>query len=673
MSNYPFPLARQIKGLSGTAHEDLSTWPTVYEPALAERLSQYLNRKQAIIDYLCGATDNSLKARYGLGLKDVYRLVVKRCLKVHRDGQIYGWRALVRYQHLEPYTRIKPIVVNGAGRGAAGAMKTLFALEPELCEKFNKRILTPPSDDKLEEKRNRKAHWRWLLGELRKKGYEIRHEWPFNTVNMGYTSVCRYVNAVLAANPTKGAMVEGGKDARRKMKSGDGVDRPVERLFQRVEMDAHKLDGRFCVLFPRGDGSYAPNIIHRLWVIVLLEVVSRAVLGYFLSVRYEISKDDVLRAIKKALTQWRRRSIAFGDVAYREGAALPSGHDERYVGVCWDETSVDGALAETSKHVRQILDDLVGSRLLDPDTCFSARRSKDDRPFIETFFRHLGKEGFQRLTNTTGGNPKGKQGRDPEKIAVNSSFQIEYAEDLLDALIANYNATEHSNLGGRSPLEYLDFISSRPGEPALRYADADEIQRFLSYRKLCTVCGNLATGRKPHVNFSNAPHHGDALDQRFDLIGKKIWVENHIEYDARIALAYTPEGEPLGVLRAAPPWHKTPHSLVVRAGIAAFFRRKRISLDSIGDAIQAFHRFCEEHQGELPVHPIYLESLRILAQYAEIDVGDSVLEAALVNAGDGSALHPDDSANPTRAPGGQYCNVSDRPPGLPARRRAVTK
>ena len=30
MSNYPFPLARQIKGLSGTAHEDLSTWPAQY-------------------------------------------------------------------------------------------------------------------------------------------------------------------------------------------------------------------------------------------------------------------------------------------------------------------------------------------------------------------------------------------------------------------------------------------------------------------------------------------------------------------------------------------------------------------------------------------------------------------------------------------------------------------
>lgn len=310
MLSYPHPITRRIKGLSGTANDDLRTWPTVYEPALGERLSQYLIRKNAVIDYLSGASDNTLRTRYGLGLKGVYRLVVDRCQKIHRDGQIYGWRALVRYQRLEPYTRIKPIAVNGAGRGAAGAMKTLFALEPELCEKFNKRILTPPSNDRLEEKRNRKAHWRWLLVELRKRGYEIRQEWPFNTVNMGYTSVCRYVKVVLAANPTKGAMVEGGKDAIRKMKSGDGVDRPVERIFQRVEMDAHKLDGRFCVLFPRGDGSYAPKIVHRLWVIVLLEVVSRAVLGYLLSFRYEISKDDVFRAIKKALTKWRHR-LAF--------------------------------------------------------------------------------------------------------------------------------------------------------------------------------------------------------------------------------------------------------------------------------------------------------------------------------------------------------------------------
>ena len=433
-----------------------------------------------------------------------------------------------------------------------------------------------------------------------------------------------------------------------------------------------KADGRFCVLFPRGDESYAPKIVHRLWVIVLLEVISRAVLGYYLSFRYEVSKDDVFRAIKKALTKWQRRPIAFGDEAYREGAALPSGHDPRYIGVCWDETSVDGALAETSKHVRESLDDIVGSRLLDPRTSFAVRRCKDDRPFIEAFFRHLGVGGFQRLTNTTGGDPKGKEGRDPEAIAVNSRFQVQYAEDLLDALIANYNVTEHSSLGGRSPLEYLDFLSSRQEALELRYADPGEVQRILSYRKLCKVHGNLATGRRPNVNFAGASYHGDDLKQRFDLVGEKIWVENHIEYDARVALAYTQGGDSLGVLRASPPWHKTPHSLEVRSGITAFFRRKRISTHALGDAVQAFHNHCVEHQGKLPVHPAYLESLRILAMYADADVGDSVLDAALAEAN--SAVEKP-SAGPekrTQKTAGESSSAHDQTPDLPSRRMAAT-
>lgn len=213
MPSYPFPLARQIKGLSGTANEDLRAWPTLFEPGLGKNLPAFLKRRDAVIDYLSGTTDAILRQRHGLSLKAVYRLIVSRCLRVHRDGLIYGWRGLIRYSHLAPYTRCKPILVDGAGKGAVGAMAALFALEPELRKQFDKRILTPASDDKLEEKRNRTSHWRWLLAILRKKRYETRHEWPFNTESMGYVSVCRYVKSVLAANPSKGAAVEGGKEA----------------------------------------------------------------------------------------------------------------------------------------------------------------------------------------------------------------------------------------------------------------------------------------------------------------------------------------------------------------------------------------------------------------------------------------------------------------------------
>lgn len=178
MTSYPFPLARQINGLSGTANEDLRTWRTVYEPALGKKLPAFLKRKHAIIDYLSGATDAILRQRHGLSLKAVYRLIVCRCLREHRDGLIYGWRGLVRYSHLAPYTRSKPIIVDGAGKGAVGAMATLLALEPELRKQFDKRILTPASDDKLEEKRNRTSHWKWLLAKLRKKATKFAMNGP---------------------------------------------------------------------------------------------------------------------------------------------------------------------------------------------------------------------------------------------------------------------------------------------------------------------------------------------------------------------------------------------------------------------------------------------------------------------------------------------------------------
>jgi hypothetical protein len=393
-------------------------------------------------------------------------------------------------------------------------------------------------------------------------------------------------------------------------------------------MDAHKLDGRFCVMMPQVTGGYLPKIVHRIWVIVILDIVSRVVPGYYLSMGREVSKEDVMRTIKMALTRWHRRKLAFSDVAYLDEAALPSGFSDKFLGVCWDETSVDGALAETCNHVRQSLEDVVGSELLSPERGFSSRRSKDDRPFIESFFRKLASQGFQRMSNTTGGKPKDKQGRNPESIAVTSQFQLEYAEELLDVLIANYNATPHTSLGHRSPLAYLQYVCSKSGE-ALRYADPDSVQGILSYRKKCRVRGGLEQGRRPFVNFDGAQYTNDILGQRFDLVGKHIWVINHLEDDARVAQAFTLDGQSLGILRAAPPWHKMPHSLRVRRAINSAVRRRMFTIASGVDAVEVFLDFCEaQTDRKLPVHPAYLEARRILVQQAEASTGKSMVESA---------------------------------------------
>lgn len=286
-------------------------------------------------------------------------------------------------------------------------------------------------------------------------------------------------------------------------------------------------------------------------------------------------------------------------------------------------------MAETCKYVETVLKDVVCSTLITPYTGYSSRRSKDDRPFIESFFCNLSSGAFQRFSNTTGSKPSDKKGRDPEKVALTSQFQVEYAEELLDVLIANYNATPHSGLGHRTPLEYLQFISSRK-DITLRRADEKLVQGILAYRKKCRVNGSLKEGRKPFVNFDGAKYTNEILQQRFDLINNNIWVINHLEDDARVVQASTLDGKELGVLRANPPWHRLPHSLKVRRAINAALRNRKFILASNADAVEAFLEYAESQpNSKLPVHPAYLEQRRILTLHADQNIGKSTLENAL--------------------------------------------
>ena len=654
-------LGRKIKGLSNTTFADLESWPTPDEGAFSENdLSLYLKRKTAITLYLSGCSETLLREKHGFGRSHLYRLITERCLQTHPDGLIYGWRGLIPNLHIKPYARNKSVKIDSFGYGSAGVMQSVLDLHPELRTSFEKRIFKSHRQDELGEgKRPRLALWRWFQNELRKLGYERCNQWPFNTQNMGYVTVCKYITAVLEANPKQAARVLGGPDVEKKLISGDGVDRPVVSIFQRVEMDAYKIDGRFCVMMPSMDGDYVPKIIYRIWVIVILDVCSRAVLGYYLSMGKEVSKDDVLRTIKMALTRWHRRILSFSDNAYQDGAALPSGVSDQYVGICWDETSVDGALAETCKHVEKILNDVVDSKLLTPKSGFSSRRSKDDRPFIESFFRNLASKGFQRLSNTTGAKPSEKKVRDPDNVAFTSQFQLEYAEELLDVLIANYNATPHTGLGHRSPLEYIQFICSRP-DVSLRRADANSVQGILTYRKKCHVNGNLKEGRKPYVNFEGARYTNETLQQRFDLTNNFIWVVNHLEDDARVVQASTLDGQILGILRASPPWHKLPHSLRVRRAINAALRKGKFFISSNGDAVEAFLEYSESQpNGKLPVHPTYLEIRRILAQQANQNIGQAVLDTALMLA---SQNTPDEPSTKAEAKKSNITETNTLPP-----------
>ena len=147
--------------------------------------------------------------------------------------------------------------MNPFGGGAAGALQATLNAHPELRRSFESRIRASISSKRLVEgRRSHRRHWLWFLDELRGLGYEARGDWPFNTSTRAYFTICRFVQQVLSSDPKSLALSTGGPELLRKLKAGDGSNRPILKFMQRVEMDAHKLDGRFCVSLPLAGGGF---------------------------------------------------------------------------------------------------------------------------------------------------------------------------------------------------------------------------------------------------------------------------------------------------------------------------------------------------------------------------------------------------------------------------------
>ena len=598
---------------------DTSGWVKIDADALPpDQRAMFMRRRRAIELYLQGGSDAEIRREAGMSRQNVYRLIVERCLLTHEDGNLQGWRGAKPFLRVKGYHRKTKPVAGEDGAGASGSLQWLFS-SPEgrtLETRFREKILAKATG-LAGPGRSKQPLFRWLICELRDLGYERRREWPFNVEKLGYVSIAAFVDRVLAENPQRRRLLVGGEEARRKAIAGDGTQRPELAVLDRVECDAHKLDGRMVVALPSPHGGYEMRKIHRLWVIVVLEIVSRAVLGYYLSLRRECGAEDVLKAVKNALSPWTPRKLQFSEHAYARGAGLPSFVAPNLTGACWCEFSVDGALANVCGRVEGTLKEVVGCRILKPQdpSSYSSRRSKDDRPFVEAFFGRLAAGGFHRLAPTTSSQPTDKRGADPAAIADTTQFQLEYAEELLDTLIANYNATPHSGLGFRSPLEQLQFLV--PPSSPVRRADPDAVRRMVGLRRLCTVLGGAKTGRRPYFNFANARYSAEWLALRVDLLGKDLWLQIEEEDDARFATVSHTNGLILGVVRAAPPWHLTPHNLFIRQAIRALERRRVLHLSNHGDAVEELIRYAEDNDGKLPAHPAYLEARRIIVAHAD--------------------------------------------------------
>jgi transposase InsO family protein len=466
----------------------------------------------------------------------------------------------------------------------------LFYKFPQIQETIDNMFLKKTEKGIVHESRIplKSIHKRFLES-CRQAGIKA-DEYPFTVKNTGRIALWKYLKKLFNQQPTKATKARYGKDVSRRLKSqgsgqfDDEGEEAVVRPYQRVEFDAHLIDLFCTITLPSIYGGTVEKVLDRIWLLLIIDVLTRCVLGYHLSFGKQYSAEDVLLCIKNAVTPWQPKKLTIPALKYPEKGGLPSGVFEEAKWALWDEFAYDNAKANLADRVREKLTSVVNCAVNAGPV-----ETPERRPFIERFFGILEENGYHRLPSTTGSSPTDSRRNDPEKNALDLHISLEHIEELTDVLIAQYNATPHSGIGFRSPLEHLEyFINS---DNIILPRQLLKVQRnhlnLLNIQLTRSVRGSREKGVGAHINFEGVRYRNDVLSRSPDLIGQKLTIVIDPQ-DIRSIFAFLPSGAEFGILTAQGKWGRTPHTLEMRQAIFALRNKKLIWYTEQDDPVHVY-------------------------------------------------------------------------------------
>lgn len=570
------------------AENDLSQWPSVDTSMLSgeRRLPSYQAREDIVRDYFTGLSLATLTKKHGVSRQHIDNLV-KKCLRPHPDGKIWGFRGLLLYRRQKNYDRQAPVVRNALEQrgGAAGALGQLFERYPDIEEEIETYFLKKTEKILVHESRIsfKSTHKRFIDG-CRARGIKF-NEYPFNVKNLGYRALVNRLHKLASAKFGEAVRARFGKNAARGLRLGGPEQEilPTTRPYSRVEFDGHKIDISFVLRIPFPFGGFTDAVVHRVWLLVIRDVFSGAIIAYHLAFGREYNKFEVMQCIKKAIVPWAPGHLTLPGLAYPAGGGMPSAVIEELAWATFVELRYDNAKAHLSDDVTRIVVDVTGGNVNAGPVDFPERRA-----MVERFFGLFEENGFHRLPSTLGGNPQDPRRTDPEKLADKYKIRLEHIEELVEVLIADHNGTPTARNGYRSPLEQLRLFVSDPNVlvPKLEEGKRRRLT-MLNLRLVRTIRGSVQRGRRPYVEIEGARYTNEILSSSPELIGKRLTL--YVDPDeARYAEAYFSDGSELGVLEAVGFWGRTRHTMEMRRAIMHARNKQLIHYTEHDDPIHIY-------------------------------------------------------------------------------------
>ena len=580
-----------MAGLIPPELRDLSFWPTVDPGALDEpRRRDLLARMEAVRLYVGRTPVKTIESATGVRRGVLFRLI-RRCIKPHPDGRIRGFRALIPYARAKGYERIKPVAPTTRTRtsGSSGAMTRLLQ-QHESLTLFLRRCLSERAVFIGEAGQICGLHTVHgaFLDACRELGLTVA-DYPLNQDRQGIRSLSRAIHQ-LATQSFAGAARAAGAErisapwAHAAHAREPGARRPLEI----VEFDGHKLDIRLHVRYEDAAGVVEDIDVNRVWLLVILDVYSRAILGWTLVLSAEYDRNDVVRTIQQCLTLQRKRArLSIPGLSYAPAGGFVSEAVPGLEGACWERLRLDNARANLAADTLSLLCSVVG--------CVAEAgpvASPTERPYVERFFGTLARTLSHRLPGSTGSDAHDIRRRlsDP---AGTDALAVSFDEllELLDVTIANYNGTPHDGIGARSPLEFLARAMGLQGDCVRVLSEPFRRQLcILQPSRICRVAGSLKDGKRPYINLLGVRYSSRLLQQATDLIGQSLRI--HVDpQDLRVVHAYLADGAEFGPLNASRPWHLSPHSMRLRQEIMRLRRQRKLHFSEGDDPVRAFLDF----------------------------------------------------------------------------------
>ncbi|MBR5297758.1 MAG: hypothetical protein IKU29_07835, partial [Parabacteroides sp.] len=257
--------------------------------------STYIRRKKAVDMYIDNLSTAEIESETGIKSGNLTKLV-SRCLKIDPDtGRQYGYAALIPNRQLTTGT------VNQESTKNRAVFTKLLLEHPEL-EQYIRNSYFNRNNKILENNISNQNLYIRFIEECKRIGIQD-YEYPFTTDDKARRTFYRYLKQLNNEN-TNDAIRRESSNANQKYHSTGTGDRVREYPlvpFSVVQIDGHRIDMLYGVEVINKHGESVMMPATRAWLIAVIDVATRVILGYTITSNENYDHTDVLRAIRNSI------------------------------------------------------------------------------------------------------------------------------------------------------------------------------------------------------------------------------------------------------------------------------------------------------------------------------------------------------------------------------------